>query len=360
MLTKYFASMALLGCLTPALPQQIEIKMGTLAPEKSPWHEILQEIGQRWSKISGGTVRLTIFAGGTLGDEPDTVRKLRVNQLQAVALSGAGMGEIDKSVGCLQLPMMFDSYEELDYVRDRIAPKLEKRIEARGFLVLNWGDAGWVHFFSTKPAARLNDIRKLKLFCWAGDNEEFELWKANGFNPVSLPATDILMGLKTGLIEAVPTTPLYALWNQIVGLTQYMNDVKWAPLIGATVISKSTWEKIPQAFRVEMLKAARDSGAGLRDGIRKMGDSALDAMAQGSKGNRKLKLTIIHGDAAVIADWRREAEAVYPKLRGHSIDAELFDDVRRLTNEYRSRAESARPAGISVRAGTGDQRNGHK
>src|SRR4029077_4603451 len=126
----------------------------------------------------------------TLGDEPDTVRKLRVNQLQAVALSGAGMGEIGKRVGCLQLPMMFNSYEELDYVRDRIAPKLEKRIEGQGFLVLNWGDAGWVHFFRSKPATRLNDIRKLKLFSWAGDNEEFELWKVNGFNAKSLAATD--------------------------------------------------------------------------------------------------------------------------------------------------------------------------
>jgi TRAP-type C4-dicarboxylate transport system substrate-binding protein len=173
------------------------------------------------------------------------------------------------------------------------------------------------------------------------------------------------MGLKTGLIEAVPTTPLYALWNQIVGVTEYMNDVKWAPLIGATVISKSTWEKIPEKQRVEMLKAARDSGAGLRDGIRKMGDNAVVAMAQGQNGKRTLKLAIIHGDAAVIADWRREAEAVYPKLRGHSIDAELFDDVRRLTNEYRARPEPAKPAASVVAANekgaarTGDQKNGH-
>ncbi len=184
--------------------------------------------------ISNGNVKLTIYAGGVMGDEPDTVNKLRVKLIQAVALSGAGMGDIEKGVACLQIPMMFDSYEELDYVRDRIAPKLEKRIEASGYLVLNWGDAGWVHFFSDKPVTRLDDLRKLKMFTWAGSNDELELWKANGFRPVPLAATDIQMGLKTRLIDAIPTTPLYALWNQCFTLAKYMNDVKWAPLVGAT------------------------------------------------------------------------------------------------------------------------------
>jgi TRAP-type C4-dicarboxylate transport system substrate-binding protein len=243
----------LLGGLFPVSPQ-IVIKMGTLAPEGSPWHQALRLMGERWRKTSGEQVKLVIYPGGVLGDEPDMVNKMRIGQIQAAGLSGAGLSGIDPGVMALQIPMMFDSYDELDYVRELVTPRLEKSIEARGYVVLNWGDVGWVHFFTTKPATRLADMRKLKLFTWAGgDNETLELWKANGFHAVPLAATDILTGLQTGLIEVVPTTPLYALLNQSFGIARNMIDVKWAPLIGATVITRRAWASLPPGQRGEML-----------------------------------------------------------------------------------------------------------
>ena len=323
-----------LGCLTPALPQTV-IKLGTLAPEGSPWHEALQSMGERWRKISGGQVKLVIYPGGVLGDEPDMVNKMRIGQIQAAGLSGAGLSGIEPGVMALQIPMMFDSYEELDYVRERVAPRLEKMMEARGYLVLNWGDVGWVHFFTTKPATRLAEMRNMKLFTWAGDNDTLELWKANGFRAVPLAATDILTGLQTGLIEAVPTTPLYALLNQSFGIARNMIDVKWAPLIGATVISLRVWNSLPSAQRDGMLDAAREAGVAMRDGIRKMGDEAIATM-------QKRRLQVIPVDAATVAEWRRDAEGVYPKLRGGAIPADLFDEVRKLRDEYRASAAGAR------------------
>ncbi|MCX6628261.1 MAG: TRAP transporter substrate-binding protein DctP [Candidatus Solibacter sp.] len=324
------------GFLTAGRAQQIDIKMGTLAPEGSPWHKVLERMGERWRETSGGKVRLKIFAG-TLGDEPDLVNKMRINQIQAVALTGAGMSDIEKGVGCFQIPMMIQSYEELDCVRDRLAPRLEKMIEARGYVVLNWGDAGWVHFFSKNRLNSVDELRKMKLFTWAGDADELELWKTSGFRPVPLAATDILMSLQTGLIDAVPSVPLMALWNQYFGLAPFMTDIKWAPLVGATVVSKATWEKIPQELRAPMLNAARDSGAEMRKGIRSMGDEAVKTMTAGQPGKRSVKLTVLHADAATLADWRKQTEAVYPKMRGKLFPAELFDEARRLCDECRAR-----------------------
>jgi len=327
-------SVLLLGCATPAMPQTI-IKMGTLAPDGSPWHQTLQSMGERWRKISAGQVKLVIYPGGVLGDEPDMVNKMRIGQIQAAGLSGAGLSGIEPGVMALQIPMMFDSYEELDYVRERVAPRLEKMVEARGYVVLNWGDVGWVHFFTTRPASRMGDMRKMKLLTLAGDNDTLELWKANGFRAVPLAATDILTGLQTGLVEAVPNTPLFALLDQSFGIARNMIDVKWAPLIGATVITRRMWDSLPAAQRSDMMKAAREAGVSLRDGIRKMGDEAIVTM-------QKRRLQVIHADAAALAEWRREAEGVYPKLRGGQVPAELFDEVRKLRDEYRATAVGSR------------------
>src|ERR1035441_4863020 len=160
-----------------ARAQKVEIIMATLAPTDSEWYKVMENMGAEWKKISGGNVNLSIRAGGVVGDDPDAVRRLRSGSIQAAALTSAGLGDIDQGVAALQIPMMFDSYQELDYVRDRIAPKLEKRIEDKGFVLLNWGDAGWVRFFSTKPVARLDDLRKLRMFTWAGDPVEEDLWE---------------------------------------------------------------------------------------------------------------------------------------------------------------------------------------
>ena len=319
-----------------ARAQKVEIIMATLAPTDSEWYKVMENMGAEWRKISGGNVNLSIRAGGVVGDDPDAVRRLRSGSIQAAALTSAGLGDIDLGVAALQIPMMFDNYAELDYVRDRMAPKLEKRIEDKGYLVLNWGDAGWVQFFSTKPVHRLDDLRKLKLFTWAGYATEEDLWKANGFRVVPLASTDIVQQLETHGIEAVPTTALIAETAQIYKLAGYMCDVKWAPLLGATVVSKTTWERIPAAQRGPMLAAARKSGEALKNDIRAQDTRALQTMMKGQPGKRSSTLTITTLDAAALAEWRQQTEAIYPKMKGKMVPADLFDEVQHLRDEYRT------------------------
>src|ERR1035437_7357029 len=322
-----------------ARAQKIEIIMATLAPTDSEWYKVMENMGAEWKKISGGNVNLSIRAGGVVGEDPDAVRRLRSGSIQAAGLTSAA----------LQIPMMFDNYAELDFVRDRIAPKLEKRIEDKGYLVLNWGDAGWVQFFSTKPVHRLDDLRKLKLFAWAGYPTEEELWKANGFRVVPLASTDIVQQLETNGIEAVPTTALYAETTQLFKLAAYMCDVKWAPLLGATIISKATWEKIPAAQRGPMLAAARKSGEALKNDIRAQDARALQTMTKGQPGKRSNTLTITTLDPAALAEWRKQTEAIYPRMKGKMVPADLFDEVQRLRDEYRKQHPAGTPEKVDTK-----------
>lgn len=305
------------------------VKLGTAAPDGSSWHRILMEMGQKWREAPGGGVKLRIYAGGVLGDEPDMVRKMRIGQIQAAALTAVGLADIDEAVAALQIPMMVRSYEELDYVRERLRPDLERRLEEKGFVVLNWGDAGWVMFFAKKPFSLPDDLKRMKLFVWAGDSHAVDLWKAAGFRPVPLASIDILPGLQTGLIDAFDTTPLLALSSQWFGLAPHMLDLKWAPLVGATVITKRAWEKIPPATRQAVRAAAAEAGERLRNEIRSANEKAIDAM-------KKRGLTVREATAEVEAAWQRAAEQVYPEIRGALVPAEMFDRVRRLRDEFRA------------------------
>jgi TRAP-type C4-dicarboxylate transport system substrate-binding protein len=326
---------ALLLTLAPPLSARaLIIKMGTLAPEGSTWHDGLLKIRQEWRRISQGQVELRIYAGGVLGDEAEMIRQMHRRGLDGVALSGSGLPRLDRSVDCLNLPMLLNSYEELDYVRDRIAPKIESALEEKNYKVLNWSDAGWVHFFSKEPARSLDDIRGMKLWISAGDPDSEKLFKDYGFRAVPLPATDMLTGLQTGLIEAIQVPPLFALLDRTYQYADNMIDLKWVPLVAATVISSASWNRVPAEYHGEMLQAAREAGVQLRSEVRQAGQDAVAEMK--SRG-----LNVVQLDDASLKTWRQEVVDAYPRLRGTLAPAELIDEVIRLRDEYRRSHASA-------------------
>ena len=307
----------------------LRVRIGTIVPDGSLWDETLHYMAQEWSRITNGSVRVQVFAGGALGDEIEMVRKVRQGQLQAVALSSVGLSRIDNGVACLQVPMLLDSYDELDYVRDRIAPTLEARIEARGFKVLNWADGGWVRAFSKSAVTTPDDLKRMKLFVSAGDPDSESLYKQFGFNVVPLSLVDLVTSLQTGMIDAVPIVPLYAQLQELHKLTPHMLEVKLIPLVGGTVMSARVWSRLPAEHQQGMLDAAREAGSRLRDEIRQMGDDAIGEMA-------KRGLRVMEPDAAVLTAWRREMEQAYPRLRGDYCPVDIFDEVVRLRDEYRA------------------------
>ena len=131
-----------------ASAQQVVIKMATLVPEGSSWHQVLKEMAEKWKTLSGGRVAVRIYPAAAAGDDPDVVRKMRLGTLNAGLLTEVGVAEIDKAVYALGVPMMYSSYEEVDAVLEKMRPSLEARMEAKGFVVLNWLDGGWNHFFT--------------------------------------------------------------------------------------------------------------------------------------------------------------------------------------------------------------------
>ncbi|MEI6083820.1 MAG: TRAP transporter substrate-binding protein DctP [Verrucomicrobiota bacterium] len=323
-----------LGCLLVgsvlAADEPVKIKLGTLAPKDSSPHRTLKVMAEAWRKAPGGP-QLIMFTDGTQGGEEDMVRRMRIGQLQAAMLTASGLSHIDDSVACLQMmPKMFRSLDELDYVSEKMRPLLEKRLSDKGFIVLFWTDAGWIKFFSRKPALFPDELKKQKLFALAGDNKAISIMRAGGYQPIPLEATDIVPGLKTGLIDAIPLPPFFALAGQIYDSTPYMLDMKWVPLVGAGVINKATWDKLSPATQTALLVAAEKAGGEIRAQARKEMTESVTAMTK-----RGLTVTTLTPEAD--AAWDKFAQSTYPKVRGGVVPAELFDEVQKLLVEYRTK-----------------------
>lgn len=305
------------------------IKLGTVAPDGSPWHMIARDMGEAWSKASGGKIQLRIYAGGTSGDEPDTVRKVRVGQLHAGMLTNQGLTQIVPDIQALQMPLLIASNDELDYVIERMAPQFEAMFEAKGFKVLHWGEAGWVYFFTQKPVVRPEDLKPLRIFAWAGDDTSVvDAWKEAGYQAVPIPVTEILTGLQSGLINAFVAPPISALAFQWFGLAKNMTDLKWLPLVGATVVSAKTWQEIPENLRPSLLQSAREASLRHKAEIRKLNDDSVEVM-------KKHGLVVHQVPPEVFAAWEQRARAGYKSLIGKSVSGQMVAEVEKLRNEYR-------------------------
>lgn len=326
------AVLALSVAVPLAAAGPVTIKLGTIAPDNSPWTTALRTMGASWATATDHRIRLTVFAG-TIPSESSAIARMSIDGLQAAMLMISGLSEIDPGFNVLGIPFFFESDEELLHVQQQLTPMLSRRLEAKGFHLLSWGNAGWIQIFSKKPIRTVADLQRAKLYTTQGDPEMAQWYTANGFHAVPLATGEIPKQLKlpTGAIDAAPSPPVFALALQFFRDAPYMLDVRVVPLIGATIITDTAWNKVSPEDRVRMIAAA---GA-----MEKQLFAQAPGLDQKSIGEMKSAgLTVITLDAAGAAQFRAAAERLTTTPRG-MVPPEVFDlAVRERESFRRSRA----------------------
>jgi TRAP-type C4-dicarboxylate transport system substrate-binding protein len=316
----------------PPAAAQVVIKLGTIAPEGSVWHDALLKIRQAWRDQSGGKVDLRIYAGGVLGGEEELVRKLQRQSIDAVTLSGAGLHTVDPAFNCLSLPMLFNGPGEMDRVRDGIAPVIEKRLESRGIVLLNWAVAGVAYFFSKQPLHTPDDLRRGRIWMPPAAPYMEKLYKDFGVRAIPLPATEMLTGLQTGLIDIIVAPPLFALLDRTYQAAGNMTDLEWGALVASTLVNAHAWARVPSELQPVLMASAQEIGHSMRDEARRAGEDAIRQMQ--ARGLKVIELT-----PAERALWRAEVDRAYPALRGEYCVPELYDEVMLLHQSRQPRAK---------------------
>lgn len=331
MTNRRLATAALLAAALPAWAQATaQLRIGTVVPKNSTHHQLLLELGESWKAAQGSGSKVVIFTDGSQGGEAELVRRMRIGQLQGAMMSAVGLREIDPGIAALQtMPMLFRSWEELDYVRDKMRAGLEKRLLDKGFVVLSWGDAGWVRFFSKDAAVRPDDFKKMKFFSWGAEAEQQAIMKSLGYTPVPLEIGDVLPAIQTGMVQVVPTTPYFALASQIFASAPNMLELNWAPIIGALVVTTKAWEGMAPTAQAALRTGGDKVGLQVRTLARKEVDDSVEAM-------KKRGLKVHKPSAEQMKEWSELAERLYPRIRGHMVPAETFDEVFAHLKAYRA------------------------
>jgi len=324
-----FLASYVLGAGAARADEGITFKIATLAPEGSSWMTIFHAWGKTLEEHSGGKIKVKFYAGGVAGDERDAVRKMRLGQINGAAVTSIGLGLIQPEVRVLELPMMINNYDELDYVRNKMDDELRKKFEEKGYVLLAWGDVGPVHIFSNIPIKGKADLGQTKLWAWVDDPIVRMLFSQLGAQGVPLGVPDVLPSLQTGLINACYGSPLSTLALQWYTKVKYMTAMHISQAIGATIITKKEFDKLSGELQKQVLTDSKDMEKKLLKTIRDDNDKSLDSL-------KKSGIQVVDSPPEMRKDFEAQAVALRPKLEPSVYSHEFRMKVEKLLGDYRA------------------------
>jgi TRAP-type C4-dicarboxylate transport system substrate-binding protein len=237
------------------LANAVDIKIATLVPNQSQWMQDMRAAGKVIEERTEGRVKLKFYGGGTQGTEDKVLQKIKIGQLHGGTFSATDFMKDYGAINIYGLPFVFESWEEMRYVRDKMDTKLES-----GFADLNFVTFGIAGSFSVvlsnEPISRYEDMKGKKVWLPQGDFVSYEAMRRLQLSPVALPVTDVLTGLQTGLLDIAAIPPEVAVALQWHTRVKYVTDMPVAFGISFLAISKRVFDKLTpddQAVVAEVL-----------------------------------------------------------------------------------------------------------
>ena len=325
-----FAGAALaFGLASPAMAENVELRIATLAPSGSPWMAVLDKASAEIKTKTAGRVSIKYYEGGQQGDEKDFVSKVRLGQLDGAAITAVGLSLIDESIKVLEIPRLFESYEELDYVADRMWPYFQKKFEKKGFKLNDRGEVGWIHFLSKNEIKSLADVKKTKPWLWE-DKVVKSMFSKLGVGGVPLGVPEVDSALTTNRIDAAYGSPVAAVALQWYTKVKYMTSMPMSFGIGATIVSLNALKKISAEDQKIVQQIGKSASKKLRRTIRKANEDAKSTMAK--KG-----VKISNTPPEVIAEFDKVALQVQKELTGKVFSQAELDMVLKYREEFRAK-----------------------
>jgi len=316
------ASLALLLIFFSVSADAKRLKIATLAPAGTTWMKEMKAGANLIAERTEGRVKLKFYPGGVMGNDQSVHRKIKIGQIHGGAFTPGGLAQVDSGIQSLGLPMMFKSFDEVDYVRARMDPVLKQQMEANGFVLLGISEGGFVRILSKKPMQNLESIRNSKVWVPAGDRIGQMAMSALGITPISLPISDVFTGLQTGLIETITVNPTSAIAFQWHTSTSYMTEVPISYLIGVMAIQNKAFDKLSpgdqQIVREEIGKVFKRL-----DTINRSDNQAAKAALK-NQG-----ITFVTPDPGEIERWKSIADqSIEEMVETGVVSSENVDQVR--------------------------------
>jgi TRAP-type C4-dicarboxylate transport system substrate-binding protein len=327
---EHMRSLALGLMLLAGSAEAETLKIATLSPEGSAWMELLRAGGKEVQQQTGGRVSFKFYPGGVMGDDKAVLRKIRLGQLHGAVLTVGGLVQTYADIQLYGLPLVFESYDEVDYVRERLDPVLIEGLEEKGFVSFGLAEVGFAYAMSKRPVTSVDEVQAQKVWTPDGDPGSARALESFDVRPIPLAIADVLSGLQTGLINGVAMPPVGAIALQWHTQLAYLMDLPLLYVYGLLAVSGRSFDDLSADDRAVVRRVMGGVVAEVNARARRDHEGALQALL--SQG-----LERTHPSAAEIAEWRSSARLANREMVADGlVSSELKARLDALLQEYRS------------------------
>ncbi|MGR8979504.1 MAG: TRAP transporter substrate-binding protein [Gammaproteobacteria bacterium] len=318
-------------CLTLFSQQALSetLKIATASPDGTVWMEKMHQAADEIERRTSGRVTFRFYPGGIMGNDASVMRKININQLQGGIITGGSLKDIYPDSQIYSLPLIFRSYDEVDYVRSRMDNLILRGLEQNGFISFGLSEGGFAYLMSDKPVARVDNLKGQKIWVPEGDYISRSAFQTVGVSPISLPLTDVLTALQTGLINTVAASPMGAIALQWHSRIKYVTDEPLVYLYGTMIVQSKAFSRL----KPEDQQTVREViGAVYRDLNvinRRDNTEALKAL-------RNQGIQFVETDKNDQKSWRKMLEATEVKMgREGVLSRSIMDSLKKHLSDFR-------------------------
>ncbi len=310
--------------LNPAA-QAMVLKIATISPDGTAWMKAMRAGAEDIKQRTDGRVRLKFYPGGVMGNDENVLRKMRIGQLHGGAVTPGSLRKAAPDIDIYGLPFLFDNLQQVDKVRSELdAPILEK-LEAGGYISFGFAEGGFTYMMADDKLDTVPAVKSQKVWIPVGNRVGEEVFKQAGISPVSLPLSDVMTGLQTGLIDTVITSPIGALALQWHTRVKYAVDLPLTYYTGLLVISKRAWKKVKAEDRKIVREVMQQVFREIDDRNRQDNIAAREALI-----NQGIEFITL--DDEVRAAWYEVGERATAELEKEiRFSPELYQQLKQLT-----------------------------
>ncbi|MDH5407919.1 MAG: TRAP transporter substrate-binding protein DctP [Gammaproteobacteria bacterium] len=307
------------------------LKIATLAPDGTSWMNEMRAAGKAIAKRTNNRVELKFYPGGIMGNEKSVMRKIRIGQLHGSALTNAALSKIAQNNQIYSLPMRFKSYEEMNYVRSKLDKVLLDGLKQKGYTAYRIAGDGFSYLLSREPVKNIEDLARQKVWVPKGDVVARAVLEEINVSPVSLPLTDVLTGLQTGLFSTIGSPPVFAIALQWHTKVSYLLDVPLFFTYGALTFSNKSLKKISKADQQVMQEEINNT-------FKKLNKQNWDNNIKAKQALASQGIKFLQPSKQELAAMQELADKTTNKLIKQGVfSAELVNKVDQLLAEFRKK-----------------------
>lgn len=310
------------------------LKLATLIPPDTAWTNVIYEWDKELQEKSNGRLKIKLYPGGVMGDEPVVIRKMRTRQLHGGIFTGYGIGRMYSPARVLEMPFLFRNTDESDFVRTQLMPEFEKGFRENGYELLGWPEVGFVHLFSKTPIESIDNLKTARIWLWQGDVLAEAFFKVADIAPIPLSIIDVYSQISAirGSIDTIYAPPFGAIAMQWHTKVKYASNIPFTNGIGGLIVSSNFFNKLPDDLQILLKKTGRETGQKIADIARHDNEQSLQILKDSG-----ITFTWNWSEAEIKEFNQLRDKAAARLVKSGYFPETVFNRTKNLINSYREK-----------------------